>query len=346
MERIIYTLDADSEVRNFLRCCGESRMFVVSDGNTCRKSLPLLPSLGGCTVIEVPAGERCKETGVLQQIWKELAEAGARRNDILINVGGGSVSDLGGFAAATYMRGIRHVNIPTTLLACVDASSGGKTGIDFMGFKNIVGAFHAPVLTVVSPQFLSTLPHGEMLSGFAEMIKHAVLDSPEHLEALLSTDFFALDSAHTLGLITRSAEVKRCVVEADPFEKGERRKLNLGHTAGHALESLCIRRGDPITHGHAVALGMLAELSLAEEFPRALFSRLRLAIRSLYAPVDLTDRDAESLKEYMLRDKKNLHDGGVAFIRMRDVGEADLFATVVPERLAEALIGECCFGKS
>lgn len=343
MDKLLHTLQPDVCLQTVLRDIDFEGAAVIADASTRKLCLPLLPSLACLPVIEVAAGEQCKNSDSLQHVWRGLMDCGLGRRSLIVNVGGGSVSDLGGFAAATYMRGIRYINLPTTLLAAVDASAGGKTAIDFMGVKNLIGAFHAPECTIVSPLFLRTLCCREMLSGLAEMLKHAILDTRQHLDDFLASDFFALDDSEMSGFIARSAAVKSGVVAADPFEKGGRRKLNLGHTAGHALESLCMNRGDAISHGHAVAFGILAELSEGGSFPEAMLQRIREYVHRNYPVVALEESDLEELQRYMLCDKKNLCGGKVAYIRMSDVGVADLFAETSPRRLAESLLREVSF---
>jgi 3-dehydroquinate synthase len=242
-----------------------SAVTVLVDENTLNYCWPelvkLYPALANASLLEVPAGEESKSLEIVAGLWESLAEQKADRNALFINLGGGMVCDLGGFVASTYMRGIAFINLPTSLLAMVDAAIGGKTGIDFMGAKNLIGSFASAQSTIIHPQFLETLPSREFRSGWAEMIKHAIIHGDEHwkqLQHLPSPDYKIPGE-----LIEKSARIKLQIVETDPLEKGERKKLNLGHTFGHALESLSLKSDHPLSHGEAVAFGILAETRLA-----------------------------------------------------------------------------------
>lgn len=340
MNKLIFTERPEVELERVIADVAPGRVLVVTDTNTYAIYHRLFPKLSSrWPEVTIEAGEAHKTIGSLEKVWSAMAGAGLNRRDMVVNVGGGTVTDLGGFAAATYMRGIRYVNVPTTVLACVDASTGGKTAIDFMGVKNLIGAFHAPVATIVSQKPLVSLPREELLSGWAEMIKHGLLDRDEHLNLLLDTDIPQSDSVEMLDLIRRSVGVKSRVVEQDPTEKGLRRCLNLGHTAGHALEALCLQRGTTISHGHAVALGILAELRLSGGFPQEKYTRLRKYILARYPLPKLGEADVTRLAEFMLSDKKNLsHGGDVAYIAMHDTGTPDIYATAPASELARSLV--------
>lgn len=341
MNTLIFTGDPEQELERVVADAAPGRVLVVTDTNTSAIYHRLFPKLSlRWPEVTIEAGESHKTILSLEKVWGAMAEAGLNRRDMIVNVGGGSVTDLGGFAAATYMRGIRYVNIPTTLLACVDASTGGKTAIDFMSVKNLIGAFHAPVATIVSQKPLVSLPRAELLSGWGEMIKHGLLDSDEHLNHLLDNDIPQVDFCEMLDLIRRSVGVKRRVVEQDPTENGLRRCLNLGHTAGHALEALCLQRGTPISHGNAVALGILAELRLSGGFPQEKYTLLREYILARYPLPTLGEADVPRLAEFMLSDKKNLtHDGcEVAYIALRDTGTPDIYAKAPASELARSLV--------
>lgn len=343
MNRLIFTGNPEQELECVVADTAPGRVLVVTDTNSSAIYHRLFPNLSPrWTEVTIEAGETYKSIDSLKKVWSAMAGAGLNRRDMIVNVGGGTVTDLGGFAAATYMRGIRYVNIPTTLLACVDASTGGKTAIDFMSVKNLIGAFHAPVATIVSQKPLVSLPRAELLSGWGEMIKHGLLDSDEHLNHLLDNDIPQVDFCEMLDLIRRSVGVKRRVVEQDPTENGLRRCLNLGHTAGHALEALCLQRGTPISHGHAVALGILAELRLSGDFPEEKYTRLQKYILARYPLPMLGETDVPRLAEFMLSDKKNLsHGGDVAYIAMHDTGTPDIYATAPASELARSLV---CLG--
>lgn len=334
----IFTLSPEDALKDMLGPIDYSSLCVITDTNAGAFCLPCLPSLKDCPTIRIPAGESHKNIETLTDVWHQLLAGGFKRNGLIVNVGGGVVCDLGGFAAATWMRGVRYVNIPTTLLAMVDASSGGKTAIDFEGVKNLVGAFHMPLATIVSPVWLATLPKEELLSGWAEMLKHAVLDSGEHLEQLLQLNPNGLSDGQMLELIERSCGVKQRIVMQDPEEEGLRRSLNLGHTFGHALEALQLSKGSPISHGHAVALGMLTELSLSRAFPRDPMERLVDHVLSLYEYISISDDDGHKLSQMMRNDKKN-RDGmadRADYIAMEAPGICDLYASASPSDFIEA----------
>lgn len=318
------------------------RVFVLTDENTHRLCLPVLADsevVRRAQVITIPAGEEHKTLDTLQRVWTALSEGGATRHSCLINLGGGVVTDLGGFAAATFKRGITFVNIPTTLLAMVDASVGGKTGIDFCGLKNEIGAFADARTVLLSTQFLATLDREQMLSGFAEMLKHALLCSREMLGRLLCYDILEPDLQALQAFVEESVGVKQRVVLLDPTEQNMRKALNLGHTVGHAVESLCIGRGRTITHGHAVAVGLVCELYLSAiktAFPQDTLRKAVAYIREHYPVVPFTCDDYDELFRLMLHDKKNTA-GEIRFTLLRNVGEVCLDAHVSREEIEESL---------
>lgn len=220
-----------------------------------------------------------KHVETLAHVWKELSDKGGTRHSLLINLGGGMVTDLGGFAAATFKRGIRYINIPTTLLAMVDASVGGKTGINFNGLKNEIGSFYPAESVLIDTQFLKTLDMPNLLSGYAEMLKHGLISTCAHWAELLNVDFNAIDYAQLQALVAQSVQIKEHIVEQDPLEKGIRKALNLGHTVGHAFESFALETSHPVLHGYAVAWGIVCELYfsyLKTGFPK---DKLRQTIR-------------------------------------------------------------------
>jgi len=251
-----------SELKNLLNSI-TGKAFVLCDENTykyCYQSF--CEQIGQqLQTILLPAGEETKSMANCEYIWKQLLQEQAAKDTLLINLGGGVITDIGGFAAATYKRGINYVNVPTSLLAMVDAASGGKTGVNFEHFKNIIGVIQQPALVVIHPSFLETLPEKHLKSGFAEMLKHALLSSKEEVEAILSnTEFPPLLNETS---ILKSLAVKEAIVSKDPNEKGLRKVLNLGHTFGHAIEYVAQENGYEILHGEAVALGLIAALKLS-----------------------------------------------------------------------------------
>lgn len=247
-----------------------SQLAVIADTETFQYCYPKISSyLPDHQVIVIPADERHKHLGTCQLVWQKLTEAAFDRKGLVLDLGGGVVGDLGGFCAATYKRGIDFIQLPTTLLSQVDASVGGKLGIDFQGFKNHIGVFTQPKAVWVYPGFLDTLPPSEIRSGFAEVIKHALIADAGAWKSLLAWDRLPQDWN---SIIPHSIHIKDKVVEADPTEKGLRKILNFGHTIGHAVETYFLDKGDRrLLHGEAIALGMIAEtwLFLAKGLDRS-----------------------------------------------------------------------------
>lgn len=301
----------------------------LTDSNTATLALPVLAAsstlLAEACNWTMPAGEENKKLATLSNLWTELESAGATRRSLLVNIGGGVVTDLGGFAAATFKRGMDYVNIPTTVLGAVDASFGGKTGIDFGGHKNQIGTFAAPAATIISDTFFATLPPEQILSGYAEMLKHALLSSSEATHKALYFDPVAdLASGNMLPLLRSSCNVKAGIVAADPHEKGLRKSLNLGHTAGHAFESLAMRRGKPIPHGYAVAYGMVVALILSHMklgVGTGLLYPLAAYVRSHYGSPGIKCSDYPELLGFMHSDKKNTAKKTVNFTLLKNAGE-------------------------
>jgi 3-dehydroquinate synthase len=244
-----------------------SNFYIITDSNVQESVLPdLLPLIHPdkqVEIFEVEPGEESKSIEIASQVWSGLLESNADRHSVILNIGGGVVTDLGGFIASIYKRGIPFIHIPTSVMAMCDAAIGGKTGIDFNFYKNAVGTFCEPLATLIYPHFIKSLPSNELKSGYAEMLKHAVIADSQLFTALESIE---VDNADHIALfIERSATIKHEIVSSDFLEKGRRKILNFGHTIGHALESCMLEKGAPISHGHAVALGMLAESALAAQ---------------------------------------------------------------------------------
>lgn len=313
MNSVLFTSDISGALLPALESREAGQIFVLTDENTRKYCWPVVGNdkIGEECVITVPAGENHKSLESVGRIWEILSARRARRNALLINVGGGMVMDIGGFAASCFKRGIRCINIPTTLLAQVDASVGGKTGINFNGFKNEIGTFSVPEKVLIDTVFLKTLPRRQILSGFAEMLKHGLLRGGEHLKKLLAVDGDIVSGAGFPALLKESVEVKEKVVAEDPKEKGMRKSLNFGHTVGHAIESAAIGEGTEFYHGDAVAYGMVAELYLSvlkKGFDPNLYQAIRTFISGLY-PEYALPVSPEELYERMLHDKKNEREG-------------------------------------
>ena len=274
------------------------------------------------------------------EVWKHLSEGGATRHTLLINIGGGMVTDLGGFAASTFKRGINYINIPTTLLSMVDASVGGKTGINFLGLKNEVGVFNNAASVILDTEFLKTLDVENMLSGYAEMLKHGLINNEKMWSELMNYDLFSFHSSlPTLQrMVAESVAVKQRIVTEDPTEKGIRKALNLGHTAGHAFESLALKR-KPVLHGYAVAWGLIVELYLSAiktGFPSDKMHQTARFILDHYGKMNITCDDYPTLLELMTHDKKNVA-GIINFTLLGGVGDILINQTATKDEIYEAL---------
>lgn len=306
--------------------------FVVADANT--SSLVVdrlagqLPALSRIPRVVVPAGDDNKDVDSLLRVWRSLSEGGANRTSTLFCIGGGMVTDLGGFAAATFKRGIACVNVPTTLLGMVDAATGGKTGINLDSLKNEVGAFSMPADVVVIAETLLSLPDSEFLSGYAEMLKTALIADPEMYRALLDVDRYLADRRLIMPWVRRCIDIKSGVAARDPKEKGERKILNFGHTAGHAFESLALLGGRPVPHGVAVAHGMLWELILSATscgprrgrmLPTAKLHSYAAMLKEYYPRLEVGCPDIDRLIALMRHDKKN-SDARINFTLLDDIG--------------------------
>jgi len=260
--------------------------------------------LSKAEIITIPAGEESKSLEIAAQIWSAFQEYGITRNALLINLGGGVVSDLGGFIASIYKRGIDFINVPTSLLGMIDASVGGKTGIDFNSLKNDLGLFSTPQFIICDPIFLSTLPEEEFLSGKAEMLKHGVLSSQQ----LWTTAKNSTPKNISTRDIKASIEVKNTIVQQDFREDHERKKLNVGHTVGHAIESLFLQRSEPLTHGNCIAWGMVIEAFLAfhtKHLSEEDFFEISNTIQLNYPKIHITAEDIDPIIQLMKNDKKN-----------------------------------------
>lgn len=336
---ITFTNHVDELLKSFIDDMQPSNVLVLADDNTARQVLPRLPSLATATAIVIPAGDCHKTIDTTCQVWQQMEVAGATRNSIMVCLGGGVVTDLGGFAASTFKRGIPFINVPTTLLAAVDAAAGGKTGINYSGLKNEIGLFSHARQVVVSTIFFDTLPQQELLSGYAEMIKHALLTSREDFFELTELEPATVDWCEKLPLVETSVNIKNRIVAADPHEHGLRRTLNLGHTAGHAMESLALQRGTPVTHGHAVACGLVAEAVLSHmvfKFPTDLLNRLAAFVRDHYGPVRFTCNDYPALLQFMHHDKKS-RSGEINCTLLRLCGDAVIDNVVSDDDMSTAL---------
>lgn len=333
---VIFTRNPAGELDRLSAALAPDKLFVIMPGS-CREQLA--PVAGVKPSMLIDDSESAKSLAGAEMLWKGMLEAGLTRKSLVINIGGGVTTDLGGFAAACWMRGIRYINVPTTLLAMVDASAGGKTAVDFGGVKNLIGAFHLPEATLICPQFLATLPARQILSGFGEILKHALLIGPQELAKLLTVNPVELSESDWLPLIRTSVQFKQKIVEQDPRESGLRRILNLGHTAGHAFEALALSREDAVTHGQAVAQGLVTALTLSrmlEGYPSEQMQQAVQYIRAVFPPIPFTCKDYDALLALMQRDKKNRSALTFHFTLLQSPG-LPVQAEVTPEDLRVAL---------
>ena len=335
--------DLYTALQPYLEATPRGQVVVLVDSTTATQCMPILSeSIGDIPyqTIEITAGEANKNIEVVQQVWDALLSDGATRRALVVNLGGGLVTDLGGFAAATYMRGIRFVNIPTSLLAMVDASSGGKTGVDYRGVKNLVGCFAQPEATLVYLPFLDTLPVDEWLSGYAEMLKHGLLENLEHWNKLLALDVNDPRCTISPELLAENMAVKERIVTEDPKENGQRKLLNFGHTIGHAIEEAYVAEGKDVKHGYCVMWGMVAELYLSVirlGFSREILSQISHLMLEYYGRPQCNCKERERLLEWMMKDKKNRVDGEIRFALLRGVGDGVWNQIVSSEELNEAI---------
>ncbi len=341
--KVVITSDLKVELQEFLSSLTYNRLFILTDTNTQEKCFPVLkdiPAVKVATIITAKAGDTHKNLEQLSDIWTRLSKEGASRDSLLINLGGGMITDMGGFAGATFKRGIRTINIPTTLMASVDAAVGGKTGINFNGLKNEIGSFYPPLCVFIDSNFLRTLDRDNILSGYAEMIKHALISSIETYKSVISFDLDKpMDYTFLNKMVAESVAVKERIVEEDPLEKGIRKALNFGHTVGHAFESLSFMRKTPILHGHAVAAGIICELYLSHKmcgFPMDKLSQIVYYIKEYYPTFFYDCKDYETLYELMTHDKKN--EGGIInFTLLAQVGDVRINQEIPKEKVLESL---------
>ncbi len=323
---------------------GYDRVFILVDSVTREKCLPVLlaegaPCLAGAQVITIGHSDSHKDIDSLTHVWRSLKDMGATRHSCLVNLGGGMVTDLGGFAASTFKRGIAFVNVPTTLLAMVDASVGGKTGINFCGLKNEIGVFNDARAVIVSTRFLSTLDGRNIRSGYAEMLKHGLLSDMAMWRQLVTFDVFSPDLGELQGMVGDSIKVKERIVGIDHLETGLRKALNFGHTLGHALESLALAKGAPLPHGFAVAFGMACELYLSARkvgFPLDVMRQAIAFIRETYGQAQFDCDDYDTLLELMAHDKKNVS-GKVNLTLLAGIGDIRIDQGATRKELVESL---------
>ena len=321
--------------------CEHDRTFILVDETTERCCLPIVSGLDcvrGAQIIVIGATDSHKTLESLSHVWEALGEGGATRHSLLINIGGGMVTDLGGFAASTFKRGINYINIPTTLLSMVDASVGGKTGINFRGLKNEIGVFSNASTVILDTTFLKTLDAENICSGYAEMLKHGLISNEKMWAELINFDLARPDLQQLQTMVADSVAVKQRIVTEDPLEQGIRKALNLGHTVGHAFESFALKHS-PILHGYAVAYGLISELNLSTVktgFPSDKMHQTVSFIKEHYGKMAITCDDYPTLLELMTHDKKNVA-GTINFTLLGGIGDIRINQTATKEDIYEAL---------
>ena len=347
-QKVIISNDLQQALSNAIAECPHDKLFVLVDETTHQLCLPVIAGfdcMQEAQCIVIGATDTHKTLDTLSHVWAELQRMGATRHSLLINLGGGMVTDLGGFAASTFKRGLAYINIPTTLLSMVDASVGGKTGINFGGLKNEIGVFNNANSVILDTIFLKTMDQENILSGYAEMLKHGLISEEKMWAELLYFNLDHPDGRDNLEFLVQlgrmladSVAVKQRIVTEDPTEHGIRKALNLGHTAGHAFESLALER-KPILHGYAVAYGLVVELYLCcvkTGFPQDKMRQTVAFIKEHYGRMPITCDDYPKLIELMHHDKKNVGTD-INFTLLGGIGDIRINQTATEEDIKEAL---------
>ena len=340
-QRIIISRHLKTELAKAIAECEHDRIFVLVDETTNKLCWTLVKDylcLKDAQTIVIGATDRRKNLDTLVHVWESLQQGKATRHSLLINLGGGMVTDLGGFAASTYKRGINFINVPTTLLAMVDASVGGKTGINFGGLKNEIGVFNDAEFVFLDTNWLQTLDEENIRSGYAEMLKHGLIADETMWAELINFNLTQPDLHQLASMLDKSVRIKERIVAEDPHEKGIRKALNLGHTFGHAFESWAMKR-HPILHGYAVAFGLIAELYLATtqtDFPTERMRQTVNFIRAYYGSLPITCNDYPELIELMHHDKKN-RGNEINVTLLGGIGDIRIDQTITEEDIKEAL---------
>ena len=334
---------AYSELNSFINDSNFSKVFILVDSNTheycLSKFMSHLTIENDIEVIEIEAGEHYKTIETCVGVWNALSELGADRKSLMLNLGGGVVTDLGGFVACTFKRGIEYINIPTSLLAMVDASVGGKTGVDLGSLKNQVGVISSGEMVLIDTSYLETLPQDHLRSGLAEMLKHGLIRDRSYFDSLSDLSALTLQDLDTL--IYDSVVIKKDIVTEDPTEQGVRKHLNFGHTLGHAIESYFL--SDPnkieLLHGEAIAIGMILECYISSKLlnlPDSDLKHITNVINALYEHVSIDSSDYEAIIDLLKYDKKNSH-GKVNFVLLEQIGHPVTDCAVPNELIIESL---------
>ncbi len=330
--------DSLESVKDFMSAANYSSVFVLVDENTKQHCLPVLDKvISGYTVIETKSGETNKNIATCEIIWQQLIENNADRKTLFVNLGGGVIGDMGGFAASCYKRGVDFINIPTTLLSQVDSSIGGKLGIDFKYGKNLIGLFRNPKAVFISPVFFNTLPQRQFINGWAEIFKHGLIQDQHQWQQYKEIDVLHTDMN---DIVFHSLQIKKAVVEADPFEKGLRKILNFGHTIGHAIEAYSLENEkDSLLHGEAIAIGMICEAYLSVKksgLTESELEEIKTVLLKHFPKHDITSFDTDKLLSIMSIDKKNEGDTILAAL-LPEIGRCEYDIVLSKEDVKESL---------
>ena len=343
-QRIVISENLQKDIAIAISECEHDKIFVLVDETTektCWTLIKRFLSLRNAELIVIGTTDTHKNLETVTQVWKAMSDGGGTRHSCLINLGGGMVTDLGGFVASTFKRGMDFINIPTTLLAMVDASVGGKTGINFNGLKNEIGVFNDANYVILCTKFLKTLDVENIRSGYSEMLKHGLISNDALWSKIVNFPLAELPNKHLdvlQRMVVESIHVKEHYVIVDPREKGLRRALNFGHTFGHAFESWSLKR-NPVLHGYAVAYGMICELYLSTiktQFPVDKMRQTVAFIKENYGTLNITCDDYDELIDLMLHDKKNMS-GIINFTLLGGIGDVRINQTATEEEIKEAL---------
>jgi len=340
--KIVFNSTGYEQLNEFLSVSKYSKIFIIIDSHTQEYCLPVFLSnleiAAPIEIIEITPGEENKTISTCSGVWDALADLNADRKGLVINLGGGVVTDLGGFVASTFKRGMDFINVPTSLLAMVDASVGGKTGVDLGNLKNLIGVINNPRLVLIDTGFLATLPKNEMRSGLAEMYKHGLIASEAYWQQL--SDLTTMTTQDLNTLIYDSIKIKNNIVLKDPKEKSLRKTLNYGHTLGHAIESYCLVNNDlkTLLHGEAIAIGMILESYISMKInglPPAQFDQINNVLSEMYDPVIFSKNDINQIIELLKYDKKNFN-GRVYFVLLECIGKGAIDKEVSNDLIFEA----------
>ncbi|WPR73829.1 3-dehydroquinate synthase [Algoriphagus sp. NG3] len=338
MKPIIFSEKASVDLTAVLSEIRYSSLFILTDENTKQHCLPLVEEVfpSNSTFYTIEAGEKNKSIATCMQIWGAMTDAQLDRKALFLNIGGGVLGDMGGFCASIYKRGIRFINMPTTLLSQVDASVGGKLGVDFEGLKNHLGVFNEPETVIVASEFLKSLPENEIRSGYAEIIKHGLIKDRAYFESL---DFDNWANSYWTPLIHHSVGIKKAVVEEDPKEAGLRKILNFGHTIGHAFETYFLDGPRHLLHGEAIAVGMICEAWLSHrklDLSMAELKQIQGALLKVYGKIEIQESDLAPVLDFCLQDKKN-EGKELMFSLLSTIGECTYNIPVTREEIREAI---------